>query len=1046
MTLLNVRQPIVVREGLNYPIVQDWTAVDAIHEEEGAELLLEAVTLGEVEHAYIGHELTDSGMTALFEAISTTRTALARSMRAFARRLNQELRGTDIFSTVTGPDTEGAEVGGVEISKVRKVAGIPIIVARMGLSDGQSVSLIFHSPTATNTIQGGDTITVFRFLLNKRDVTHVVAPQNGKDISLNQVCILLGRLITNNSAKFQRQQSIAKRTREELDATEADVASLEQRQNDLTVQVDQGKLDIKSAEAATTDANNKAEWAAATTARLTAERDALQAELERLKTSAPAVAQFQHPQEAYADGYHTAARGGAETPPAGLSDELRIAWERGYDELRSDISYWENQGGDFKDFIPNPNPIMPTREEEEEEELDPANKMEEDDQNKQKLADGAEDDQIEGQDDKDAEKKEHEDHTSALFWYGLRIRGAGPGAVPDGVAATLTVEETAELAVVQRKAMPEEWYRHGAVGYTTTLSQADIQNYNLTDFANVTTQKSSIDLVATLKDWLKELREDNPEANFADIFANYFKPNGPNTDENPIKDPYTGKYDPKTLMVILQANFGKQSPQSILGQWWDEFAPPAPSAEELKSLALAELQPLTAWLKDLMTRYPHMDDTHIREEYFLGFKEGTPSEFVTNGRFDRYKLAELLSDVYPDKATVIEQHAAYVADVRAGVAPATEEKPEYSSADEFINGMTEHGVEISDQHKAMIRSSWRIYRNAQNAAENGSEDWHTGNQGGFDSEQDAIAMYIDGAMNERDNTGIFQAFEDIQALLQFKSTDITEWQEKQDELERLVQQLADLDAYDDEVKSGVDVVSKFLADSIQNLDNAQRDIETGVKDKVITEFPLPADLTTLTSGSVMALIEGANIIKNGLENARKAFGTGTVADGIQEMSDYAIAQMPRFKTNNGEKLDSGVIVAADASIRSYLSDPETGRSREAFETEILRRQGMIQDVLDILNGERERLRQEWLDRAPEREAEEAKQGQIKAHLDTVEEALMLETDQNAKIKDMTVRLRAAILALKDLGAYDANLDDIKAASQNLAMQAVALAKKAMGAA
>lgn len=1049
MNLLNVRQPIVVRDGLNYQISPDWARVDAIHNEEGAELLLEAATLGEVEHAYIGHELTDDGHTAMFEAISTTRTALARSMRAFARKLNQALSGTDIFSLVTGPDAEGAEVGGVEISKVRKVAGIPILVARMGLSDGQSVSLIFHSPTSNgNTIQGSDVITVFRFLLNKRDVTHVVAPQSGNDISLNQVAMLLGRLISTNSSKFQRQQSIAKRTRDELDSAVADLANLEQRQNDLTVQADQAAIDAAKAEQALENEQNKAEWSAATTARLTAERDDLKAELERLKTTARTVSQFQHPQEAYADGYHTAARGGEMNPPAGLSDELRIAWERGYDELRSDISYWENQGGDFKDFIPNPNPIMPGQGHGERPTgEDPGEKMEEDD-SKQELADGAEDENLEAQDGKDQERQEEEDHTSAFFWYGLRTRPAGPGAVPDGVATTLSVEETAELAVVQRKAIPEEWYRYGAVGYTTTLTQADIQNYSLTDFANVTTQKSSVDLVATLKDWVKDVREDHPEMTVKEFVDQYFRLKGLHVDENPIKDPYTGKYDQKTLYTILRANFPQLQPMGVLEQWWEEFGPVAPTAEELKALALDGLQPLTAWLQDLMKRFPHIDNDHFLDEYLIGGsrKEGLPAEFVNNGRFDQFKLADLLADAYPEILNVGALRAQYIVDVRAGLAGGTtgDEKPEYSNADEFINGMVDFGVEISDQHKAMIRSSDKIFRTAREAAENGSADFRGGNEGDFDTEQEAIAMYIDGAMNERSVSGIFQAFADIQVMLQFKSDDITEWQYKQDELDRLIQQLSDAGAYDDQVKSGVDVVAQYLVDNITNLDNAQRDIETGVKETVITKFPMPADLTELTNGRVAALIDGANIIRTGLENARKAFGLGSVADAVTAMTGLPGVQVPIFKGKNAEKLDETELEAVVASIESYLSDPQTGRSREAFETEILNRQKDIEGVLEILGGQRDRLKQEWLDRAPERAAAREQEEQIKAHLDTVEEALMLTTDQTSVLRDITARLRTAILALKDLGAYDANLEDIKAASQNLATQAVAIAKRAMG--
>lgn len=192
-----------------------------LFKDSGADLMLENVSLDEVEHSYLGHECVSSD-TAMFESITTTRMRLSQTMRAFIRKLNQGLSGTGILSGTndTGNTDSGMpSIGGAEIGRVRRVGNIPVMVAKIPLTDGQSVSIIFHSPTSDNgRIQNDDVLTAFRFLLNKRDVSHVVAPINGRDISLPQVCQSLSNLIERNSSKFQRQAANAVKIKTDIDA------------------------------------------------------------------------------------------------------------------------------------------------------------------------------------------------------------------------------------------------------------------------------------------------------------------------------------------------------------------------------------------------------------------------------------------------------------------------------------------------------------------------------------------------------------------------------------------------------------------------------------------------------------------------------------------------------------------------------------------------------------------------------------------------------------------------------------------------------------
>ncbi|NDO81516.1 hypothetical protein CJP72_12290 [Citrobacter sp. NCU1] len=225
---------------------------DAIYDDlmkgQGADLMLESVTIDEVDHSYLGDELIYTTHSAMFEAITTERMRLSQTMRAFVRSLNRGLNGTGIKAGTddAGLDDSGEKtIGGAIIGKVRRVNGIPIMTALIPLSDGQSISLVFHSPTADNgRIKNDDLLVAFRFLLNKRDVTHIVAPIGGRDVSLQQVTQALANLVERNSAKFTKQQSAQVKLRGDIDAMNAENDQLSEQQSSLLTQVEsmQSKL------------------------------------------------------------------------------------------------------------------------------------------------------------------------------------------------------------------------------------------------------------------------------------------------------------------------------------------------------------------------------------------------------------------------------------------------------------------------------------------------------------------------------------------------------------------------------------------------------------------------------------------------------------------------------------------------------------------------------------------------------------------------------------------------------------------------------------
>jgi len=213
---------------------------DGLMTGSSADMMLESATIDDIDHTYLGSESLVPD--AMFEAISTERMRLAQTMRAFVKALNRGLNGTNISAGTddAGADTTGQKtVGGAVIGKVRRVASIPVMSALIPLSDGQSVSLVFHSPTADNgKIRNQDTLVAFQFLINKRDVTHIVAPIGGRDVSLQQVTQALSNLIEKNTGKFTKQKDAQTKLRAEVETTQAETDKLAEQQSALLEVVD----------------------------------------------------------------------------------------------------------------------------------------------------------------------------------------------------------------------------------------------------------------------------------------------------------------------------------------------------------------------------------------------------------------------------------------------------------------------------------------------------------------------------------------------------------------------------------------------------------------------------------------------------------------------------------------------------------------------------------------------------------------------------------------------------------------------------------------
>lgn len=198
----------------------------------GDELMFESCSLEDIDLTYLYGK--GEYVAPMFEAITTTKARVEKSMKAFHRALSTQFAGTDIT------------VSDVEISAPKVSGGFATLTARFPLSDGQSIGIIFHSPSGDAAkITESDTLVAFRFLLNRRDVTPTVAPAGGADVSLKVVALKLSNLAERNSAQFQLKQSDNNAKASDLTTLQAEVETKEAELNALTAQADKTEIDAE---------------------------------------------------------------------------------------------------------------------------------------------------------------------------------------------------------------------------------------------------------------------------------------------------------------------------------------------------------------------------------------------------------------------------------------------------------------------------------------------------------------------------------------------------------------------------------------------------------------------------------------------------------------------------------------------------------------------------------------------------------------------------------------------------------------------------------
>jgi hypothetical protein len=197
-----------------------------IAETRQGKLLLECASFEEVDEEYNpddGNSDRQGTEELIFEAVTVRAfSRTAQTMAALQRVLNKVMAD------------KGMTVGDAVIGKPKKTGLFASVTVQFPISDGQTLSIIFHSPDNNKMkIMPDDVIIAFRWLLNKRDITVAVSPEGEKDVSLDEVGKRVSQLVEKNSQRFQTQQKTLVEGKKALEDLKTTVTGKQDENNAL---------------------------------------------------------------------------------------------------------------------------------------------------------------------------------------------------------------------------------------------------------------------------------------------------------------------------------------------------------------------------------------------------------------------------------------------------------------------------------------------------------------------------------------------------------------------------------------------------------------------------------------------------------------------------------------------------------------------------------------------------------------------------------------------------------------------------------------------
>lgn len=240
----------------------------------------------------------------------------------------------------------------LQITEPFKQRGVANVAAIFELSDGQTVSIYFHNPDVTpGKMAPTDEVISWKWLLNKKDITIVVAPERGADLNIREVARRIMRLAEKNSPAFQRLNAKRAERMGAIRGLKDEIAGLEAELAAAQHELEVAKVDAEDAQnkknrayadavqqvSALQDAYLRATENGGTDPKtgqtkeaLTAQIDSQAAEVQRLRDIANGVTPAEPPAP-------------EKTPAPSASPSVDVA----------DLTYRRSADGIFTTFLPN---------------------------------------------------------------------------------------------------------------------------------------------------------------------------------------------------------------------------------------------------------------------------------------------------------------------------------------------------------------------------------------------------------------------------------------------------------------------------------------------------------------------------------------------------------------------------------------------------------------------------------------------------------------------------------------------------------------------
>lgn len=127
----------------------------------------------------------------------------------------------------------------VETSKPFKRHNVVQVSVMYKLDDGQTITVFFQNPDSTpSKLASDDVLISWKYLLNKRDITGAIQPNQGEGIEIPILAGRLMKLADQNSGRFKRTQNKRIEDQKKLDDAQLRLASKKEQLKQLTIELE----------------------------------------------------------------------------------------------------------------------------------------------------------------------------------------------------------------------------------------------------------------------------------------------------------------------------------------------------------------------------------------------------------------------------------------------------------------------------------------------------------------------------------------------------------------------------------------------------------------------------------------------------------------------------------------------------------------------------------------------------------------------------------------------------------------------------------------